>query len=133
MLSFLQNISFRMLASACIAAWALSVSAGSPAPSTHNPGLQLTAEERAWLKAHPTITVAINHGWDPIGFITERNELRGISVDYLRRVESLLGVEFLHVRSVEHLEEVIDRFTPYGQTTTSIIQSSPVPRRGLEL
>jgi Lrp/AsnC family leucine-responsive transcriptional regulator len=38
----------------------------------------------------------------------------------------------LHVRSVEHLEEVIDRFTPYGQTTTSIIQSSPVPRRSLE-
>jgi Lrp/AsnC family leucine-responsive transcriptional regulator len=38
----------------------------------------------------------------------------------------------LHVRSVEHLEEVIDRFTPYGQTTTSIIQSSPVVRRGLE-
>jgi Lrp/AsnC family leucine-responsive transcriptional regulator len=39
----------------------------------------------------------------------------------------------LHVRSVEHLEEVIDRFTPYGQTTTSIIQSSPVERRGLSL
>ena len=38
----------------------------------------------------------------------------------------------LHVRSVEHLEAVIDRFTPYGQTTTSIIQSSPVPRRGIE-
>jgi Lrp/AsnC family leucine-responsive transcriptional regulator len=38
----------------------------------------------------------------------------------------------LHVRTVEHLEEVIDRFTPYGQTTTSIIQSSPVPRRGVE-
>jgi Lrp/AsnC family leucine-responsive transcriptional regulator len=38
----------------------------------------------------------------------------------------------LHVRSVEHLEEVIDRFTPYGQTTTSIIQSSPVPARALD-
>jgi Lrp/AsnC family leucine-responsive transcriptional regulator len=35
-----------------------------------------------------------------------------------------------HVRSIEHLEELIDRFTPYGQTTTSIIQSSPVPQRG---
>jgi len=34
------------------------------------------------------------------------------------------------VRDVEHLEELIDRFTPYGQTTTSIIQSSPVPQRG---
>jgi len=39
----------------------------------------------------------------------------------------------LHVRSVGHLEQVIDRFTPYGQTTTSIIQSSPVPRRGVAL
>ncbi|MDA0178935.1 Lrp/AsnC family transcriptional regulator [Solirubrobacter phytolaccae] len=38
----------------------------------------------------------------------------------------------VHVRTVEHLEEVIDRFTPYGQTTTSIIQSSPVRPRGLE-
>jgi Lrp/AsnC family leucine-responsive transcriptional regulator len=38
-----------------------------------------------------------------------------------------------HVRDVEHLEEVIDRFTPYGQTTTSIVQSSPVARRGVPL
>jgi Lrp/AsnC family leucine-responsive transcriptional regulator len=39
----------------------------------------------------------------------------------------------LHVRTVEHLEEVIDRFTPYGQTTTSIVQSSPVLPRGVDL
>jgi len=39
----------------------------------------------------------------------------------------------LHVRDVDHLEEVIDRFVPYGQTTTSIVQSSPVPGRGLDL
>ena len=38
-----------------------------------------------------------------------------------------------HVRDVEHLEEVIDRFAPYGQTTTSIMQSSPVPPRGVAL
>jgi Lrp/AsnC family leucine-responsive transcriptional regulator len=37
----------------------------------------------------------------------------------------------LHVRSVEHLEEVLDRFVLFGQTTTSIVQSSPVPRRSL--
>jgi Lrp/AsnC family leucine-responsive transcriptional regulator len=36
-----------------------------------------------------------------------------------------------HVRDVEHLEEVIDQFAAYGQTTTSIMQSSPVPRRGV--
>ena len=38
-----------------------------------------------------------------------------------------------HVRSVEHLEEVIDRFAAYGQTTTSIVQSAPVDARGLSL
>jgi Lrp/AsnC family leucine-responsive transcriptional regulator len=38
-----------------------------------------------------------------------------------------------HVRSVEHLEEVIDRFAVYGQTTTSIVQSAPVPERGVTL
>ena len=38
-----------------------------------------------------------------------------------------------HVRDVEHLEEVIDRFVVLGQTTTSIMQSSPVPGRGVAL
>jgi Lrp/AsnC family transcriptional regulator, leucine-responsive regulatory protein len=38
-------------------------------------------------------------------------------------------IAFAYVRDVEHLERVIDRFTPHGQTTTSIMQSSPVPRR----
>jgi Lrp/AsnC family transcriptional regulator, leucine-responsive regulatory protein len=39
----------------------------------------------------------------------------------------------LYVRDVEHLEDVIDRFTPFGQTTTSIVQSSPFPSRGVPL
>jgi Lrp/AsnC family leucine-responsive transcriptional regulator len=38
-----------------------------------------------------------------------------------------------HVRDVQHLEELIDRFTPFGQTTTSIVQSSPVPGRGVSV
>jgi Lrp/AsnC family transcriptional regulator, leucine-responsive regulatory protein len=38
-----------------------------------------------------------------------------------------------HLRDVTHLEQVIDRFAPLGQTTTSIAQSAPVPRRGLAL
>jgi Lrp/AsnC family leucine-responsive transcriptional regulator len=36
-----------------------------------------------------------------------------------------------HVRDVEHLEEVIDRFALFGQTTTSVMQTSPVPLRGV--
>lgn len=37
-----------------------------------------------------------------------------------------------HVRDVEHLEQVIDLFMAYGVTTTSIVQSSPVPRRSVD-
>ena len=36
----------------------------------------------------------------------------------------------LHLRSIEDLEEVLDRFTPYGLTTTSIVHSTPLARRG---
>ena len=36
------------------------------------------------------------------------------------------------VASVEHLQEVIDRLTPYGITTTTIVLSSPVKRRVIE-
>jgi len=39
----------------------------------------------------------------------------------------------MHLRSVERLEPILDRFTPYGRTTTSLIQSVPVPRRPLPL
>lgn len=39
----------------------------------------------------------------------------------------------LHVRTMDDLEPVLDRFTPYGQTTTSIVHSAPVARRSLPL
>jgi hypothetical protein len=35
----------------------------------------------------------------------------------------------VHVRSVEHLEGLIDKLTPCGTTSTSIVLSSPVERR----
>lgn len=37
------------------------------------------------------------------------------------------------VASVEHLQEMIDRLTPYGITTTTIVLSSPVKRRVIEI
>ncbi len=39
----------------------------------------------------------------------------------------------LHLRSIDDLEPILDRFTPYGRTTTSLIHSSPVERRPLPL
>jgi Lrp/AsnC family transcriptional regulator, leucine-responsive regulatory protein len=39
----------------------------------------------------------------------------------------------LHLRRMDDLEEILDRFTPYGLTTTSIIHSAPVERRAVPL
>jgi Lrp/AsnC family transcriptional regulator, leucine-responsive regulatory protein len=37
----------------------------------------------------------------------------------------------LHLRSIEELEPILDRFTPLGRTTTSIVNATPVPHRPL--
>jgi Lrp/AsnC family transcriptional regulator, leucine-responsive regulatory protein len=37
----------------------------------------------------------------------------------------------VHGRSIGQLEEVLDRFLMFGQTTTSIVVSEPIPRRTL--
>lgn len=39
----------------------------------------------------------------------------------------------MYVPAVDELETVLDRFLRYGQTTSSILQSSPVPARPLPL
>jgi hypothetical protein len=41
-------------------------------------------------------------------------------------------VDGLHTRDlvgIEELPAVLDRFLPYGETTTSIVNTSPIPRR----
>lgn len=42
-------------------------------------------------------------------------------------------VLMLHAPSVGELEDLLDRFQPLGQTTTSIVVSTPVPPRPLPL
>jgi Lrp/AsnC family transcriptional regulator, leucine-responsive regulatory protein len=38
-----------------------------------------------------------------------------------------------HLRSVDRLEPILDRFAPYGRTTTSLVHAATVPRRPLPL
>lgn len=39
----------------------------------------------------------------------------------------------VHVAALDRLADVLDRFLPYGQTTSSLIVSSPVPARSAPL
>jgi Lrp/AsnC family transcriptional regulator, leucine-responsive regulatory protein len=39
----------------------------------------------------------------------------------------------VHLPSLDQLDEILDRFLVFGQTTTSLVQSTPVPLRALPL
>jgi Lrp/AsnC family transcriptional regulator, leucine-responsive regulatory protein len=39
----------------------------------------------------------------------------------------------LHIKAIDELDGVLDRFLAHGQTTTSIVQSTPVPPRDLPM
>ena len=53
-------------------------------------------------------------------------------VDYRITGEDCFFVK-LHLRSMDDLEEILDRFIVLGQTTTSIVHSTPVAGRPLPL
>lgn len=56
--------------------------------------LHLSDEEREWLTNNPVIRTAIDTNWAPIEFVDNDGNYRGISADYLKRMEELLGVRF---------------------------------------
>ena len=56
--------------------------------------LDLTREEKAWLAEHKVISVGVKHSWKPIEFVSEQKKFRGITMDYLYKLEPVLGVKF---------------------------------------
>ncbi|HFD86791.1 MAG TPA: transporter substrate-binding domain-containing protein, partial [Gammaproteobacteria bacterium] len=70
--------------------------------------LQLTAEESAWLKAHPVIHVGIDPSWAPIEFLGKNGVPQGMSVQYLRHMENMLGIHF-HVSTGLSWPDVVAR------------------------
>ena len=64
------------------------------ASSGVSPKLELTTEEQLWLEAHPNIKIGIRET-PPLTFKGEHGEgYRGLSIDYVERVEKLLGIKF---------------------------------------
>lgn len=75
------------------------------------PPLELTEKEKLWLKEHPTIKVAVNPLRAPVDFRDKHGIPQGIAVDYLKRIERLLGVHFEVAKGDEwqQLSEMVQR------------------------
>ncbi len=56
--------------------------------------LGLTVGERAWLTAHPVVRVGCDPAWPPLEWVDDQGRRQGISADYLKRLEGMLGIRF---------------------------------------
>lgn len=54
-----------------------------------------TAEELAWLEAHPQLTFAYDADWRPVEYLTEDRKIEGITGDYLTLFSEYLGIELV--------------------------------------
>lgn len=54
----------------------------------------LTPEEKAWIKAHPKISVVVMDAWPPLNGKNTSGLPEGIGVDYLKLLGSAVGLEF---------------------------------------
>jgi len=66
----------------------------------------LTAEERAWLEAHPVIRFAPDPDFPPTEYFSSDGRYSGITADYLALIEKKLGIRFQIVR-LRNWDEVI--------------------------
>lgn len=68
--------------------------------------LQLTQEEKEWLKANQNLKLAIDIDWPPFEFLNSENEYQGIGADYIGLIAEHLGVEVIPSKSMNWLEVV---------------------------
>lgn len=61
--------------------------------------LELTPEQKTWIKEHPKLKVVVTDANAPLTFYDEKNRLNGLSVDMLKLIERLTGLQFEVIRS----------------------------------
>ncbi|MQU29060.1 transporter substrate-binding domain-containing protein [Pseudomonas helleri] len=83
-------------------------SSEGPPISTHAQ-LNLSADERRWIEAHPRLNVVINDQYLPLSFFDEQGTYKGLSADVLEKVSVLTGITFDAVKAgtVEDLIEQV--------------------------
>lgn len=63
-------------------------------PDTSISAIDITAEEKAWLDAHPVIRVGVDADYAPYSFRTTDGVYQGVAVDYLTKISHMLEVRF---------------------------------------
>ncbi|HNY28325.1 MAG TPA: transporter substrate-binding domain-containing protein, partial [Candidatus Sumerlaeota bacterium] len=86
-------------------AFLLTWSAGSALARTDG-SVELLAEEKEWVEMQPVLRVAYDPDWAPVEFLDGSGVPQGISSEYLRVLESQLGVRFEVCKEGNWLEQI---------------------------
>ncbi|MEJ2622889.1 MAG: transporter substrate-binding domain-containing protein, partial [Candidatus Thiodiazotropha sp.] len=62
-------------------------------------GLNLTQQEKVWLKAHKTLRIAVDPDFTPYEFVNQAKQYQGISADFMRLIARKLNITFEKVDS----------------------------------
>lgn len=54
--------------------------------------LTLTDEEKAWLAAHPQLSLGVDASWPPFEFRDQEGRYQGLAADYIAMIQERLGV-----------------------------------------
>ena len=57
--------------------------------------IELTKEEKEWIKNNPTVTLGADYKWEPFEFIDENGKHTGIVSDYLKLISKRSGLKFI--------------------------------------
>ena len=86
--------------------------------------VDLEPEERQWLKDHPVIRVGIDSQWAPVEFVDEDGQEKGITIEYLKEIEKMLGVRF-QISSGPDWQELLERTKSRKIDMISCIAKTP--------
>lgn len=56
--------------------------------------VDLTAQEREWLRNHPVIRTAIDTSWAPFEYLDKNGVYKGLAADYIALISQKLGIRF---------------------------------------
>ncbi len=66
--------------------------------------LNLTDQERAWLKDHPELRLGVDASWPPFEFRDEKGVYQGLAADYIHQIQQALDISLKPIEPVSWSE-----------------------------
>jgi len=109
---------------------ALLISFANTVVAADKAAIELTREELKWLKENPVIRLGNSVDWPPFGFINNEGVYSGIAADYLKAIESLLGIK-IEAAKLENWKATVDAARSGEVDILDVVVPTPQRRKFL--